>query len=670
MSLHTRIQVQPAVLRGKNVKITGRNVSPFPSIAMKSAVVNFITLTVFLPHCVEGQFQGLKCINITLNETQILCLNITTPTVVTMPRHHPKGISFILSPNQITPSKGLCTDSEKSGNCIDFFCTYGYIKNGSSCVKQKVKANKKARTPTFNSCLQVANFSMFLKVNGNELKRPNWKFKSFMGPEYTFEQTLDKNFVRLNSPLTFKLPRIINDVRNQFRYGKFIKKFYYSSTSAHFTKMYGLAFARTFPNGSLCANTLHLPVGKQMQFNTNCTVTIQNQTFDFIALIEQTNNSVIKNEIIVCRQFYHTKRSGCPLRLLSNTSVDENQTLIDHATKKRYKPDEYLPYATGMGTCIQLQRHSAYSWHILLENIERYVTLVGLPVGIFCYVWLLIVFLRNRKLQNISGLTTIGLCISLLLSDIFFLFALFSAKYKKLCTVTAILLHWSLLLGYVWAVIISFEIAISFRSSFTLIRNRRGCKRFWNYASVAILVATATIITSLVLTKTKTLDFKYGGDSGVCWIQNYEAAIFSFVAPVAFLTLTSITLLFYTIFTIDKETKKNKGLIKNSGTDISKVALRLILTLGTIECLGFIRITRSDLSESEEIFNATFQFIFTCMRSFRGCCLWGVLICSRRIKTLHKEWLRKHVFAENKTISFQSGKSVLRIRSTTTESIC
>lgn len=71
------------------------------------------------------------------------------------------------------------------------------------------------------------------------------------------------------------------------------------------------------------------------------------------------------------------------------------------------------------------------------------------------------------------------------------------------------------------------------------------------------------------------------------------------------------------------------------------IGLKLVLTLGLIEMIGFIQIAKHNLSEDEEIINAFFATFYTICRSLRGVILFIIYMCTKQklklFKSLNKE---------------------------------
>lgn len=564
----------------------------------------------------------------------------------------PYSVAFILEPyrNPKPKHQVLCKKqirNSSSSTCINFFCSNGYKKNDTKCSKSKMAkvfvTRSREKNVNFNTCLLSRNYAMYVELNVDNIIGCGGTYFNKLGESYNITKTKAINFAEVHTE-KFNLRQVMTDVENLVSDAQ-TKAFFLVSTRTQYTKSHGFDVTRTFPNTSICAQPVELIYDpNSMMFNLDCTaITINKTEYTFVAFIVQQGESIMQ-KISICKQFYHTVQQNCPLRLLTkNYSIQNNGSM--YYLTKLFQLEEYLPVQNGVGVCINLSKFVKipYKWRFIMDSIEHYITLFGLPVGICCYVWLLFVFISCKKLHNMSGFNTSALCFSLLIADTFFLLV-HVQQSKQLCQTTAIVLHWSLILSYVWTVLITFEIALSLRSPIAILQvGRRGKRRFFIYCIIAVCLSATAIFVPMLLSKLKIVDFNYGGEKGVCWIQSYDATIYGFIVPVAVLALTTVLLFTYTIFAIRQETKRNRIAQSNRKIDVSKLATKLILTLGIVECLGFIRITKTNLSELEEISNAIFHFIFTTTRSMRGLCLWGVLIRSKNINKIHREWFRSKI---------------------------
>ena len=82
------------------------------------------------------------------------------------------------------------------------------------------------------------------------------------------------------------------------------------------------------------------------------------------------------------------------------------------------------------------------------------------------------------------------------------------------------------------------------------------------------------------------------------------------------------------------------------------LSLKLILTLGLIEGIGFVQLPDGELADWVQIVNATSSFVFTFLRSTRGVIIFVMYVCRkslfRSFKSLIKRW------STSKSANFQT----------------
>ena len=312
------------------------------------------------------------------------------------------------------------------------------------------------------------------------------------------------------------------------------------------------------------------------------------------------------------------------------------------------KAEEYLPLLQGIGVCaVQVNRKTFLPvWHWLksVRDVEYYISIIGTSFSIICYIWIIATYLSFKKLTSIPGLNTVAFCSSLLLADMSFLIATEANAVYNLCKAIGIILHWSLLTAQMWVIVIAIDLASKF-GVLTVVSRERNTKPFFRYCIFAFIVPTVIVVITLLLNETSTSYVGYG-DHGVCWIKDFNARIFSYIVPIAFGFLLSVTTIVFTIYKIRLAENESKQLLSKSGrnkVNISKIALKLVVILGVTEMLGFIQIRKEILTENEQMFNSTFAMVYTILRSFRGMMLWFVYVCNSRIWGMYKQYMRDKV---------------------------
>ena len=95
--------------------------------------------------------------------------------------------------------------------------------------------------------------------------------------------------------------------------------------------------------------------------------------------------------------------------------------------------------------------------------------------------------------------------------------------------------------------------------------------------------------------------------------------------------------LLYFIRKQENEARKTLKGSSRQNKDLLAISLKIILTLGIIEIIGFVQISKEDLSENEVMFNSTFAVLYTVLRSLRGLFLFMIYVVNKqKLKSIKK----------------------------------
>lgn len=123
----------------------------------------------------------------------------------------------------------------------------------------------------------------------------------------------------------------------------------------------------------------------------------------------------------------------------------------------------------------------------------------------------------------------------------------------------------------------------------------------------------------------------------------FLSQLFLYVVPVSVIFVTTFTSCTLTLYFLLKHEKRSRKLLQKTRRrtkDMVTIAFKLILTLGVVEVIGFMQISKSGLSENGLIFNATFSVIYIIFRSLRGVILFFIYITNKQTIVLIKSRFR------------------------------
>ena len=286
-------------------------------------------------------------------------------------------------------------------------------------------------------------------------------------------------------------------------------------------------------------------------------------------------------------------------------------------------------YRLNKGYCLSIENGTkryetkpvVFKWQTKLDNFQGYFSFVVTLISLACYMisYLVITLKQKFRILPVPKQLMAILCITLFITDLVFLLSNVTYKINIACKVTAITLHFFLLLTHMFVTMISFEFASTFRKT-PVSRKTKSNKRCFIYCCVPMLVATLVTLTTLIIDEINS-DLVGYGENGICWILNFKAVAIAYIMPALSVYLFSITAVVYAVRNINNVRNKSND-IKANQYNLKQIVIKLILYLGILEILGFIQIHKYHVSESEEMFNYTFGTLYVIVRSLKG-----VFIC-------------------------------------------
>ena len=295
-------------------------------------------------------------------------------------------------------------------------------------------------------------------------------------------------------------------------------------------------------------------------------------------------------------------------------------------------------------TSINSLQTNKYYWEKTLTDVEMYLSLSIVGLSIICGIMFIATHLLFKELRNRGGLILIGLAVSILISDIFFVIAVFSDINKLLCKISGILLHWSLLTVNLWAIVLAIDLAHSFIRK-EIVKSSDSKKDILIFTMVCFFVPVLVVGICVALNETDTVNFNYGAN-GVCWIGSYYPMLIAYLIPsvVGYTTCIICCISLICFLTSEKKTRET-SLKGNTNADIRivKIARKLVVVLGLIELIGFMQIVKTDLSEDELIVNRAFGLLYAVARSLRGTMLLIFSLVNKKTVRLYRRWQTKAV---------------------------
>lgn len=448
----------------------------------------------------------------------------------------------------------------------------------------------------------------------------------------------------------------------------------FTSFSPHTdTKLEGITLNKGFPGSKMCQRPIELKNNSMMVVTPDCALkTTRTRTntaqmdaakangtqviFPKGSYLVHFEMSVQTNEltykIYTCEQFFlHSAclRVEIPLQLAGKDYkyLPQNGTILlaKKNTKefRTYNASDFIPTENGISVCLDTYITNKITtlkwkpkWVDQAEEAQSYLTMVGCVISVICYIFTIVVYTKAKELHTISGRNIIGICASLLIADILILLTSAvedndAGNRTKLCSVIAYLLHYVLLTAHVWAALISFEVMRTLRHGTSHRRSTLDRRTFTWYCSVAYISPLVALTAVWIVNATGVTDMGYG-DNNVCWIGILKYRVMFYLVPVVcifvFNTIVVVSVLIY----LHLHKQRSERLLLNkialsSGatgspqTTVLKTALKLIFLMGLLEVIGFIQLP-CDQETWKAAVHVTVQFVYVCLRAFRGMFVW------------------------------------------------
>lgn len=309
-----------------------------------------------------------------------------------------------------------------------------------------------------------------------------------------------------------------------------------------------------------------------------------------------------------------------------------------------YTAQEYVKNDSSVFLCMHHKQNEMTSSKVKLyqyNNIERYLSLIGLIISIIALTVTLIIYVLLPKLMNLPGKILTGLIVSLLLAQVLFLIAAETVDKSEVCLTVAVLMHFFFLCSFCWMNVMAFDLWMTFSQKFSARLRSNTSRRFLAYACYALGIPL--IITSVSLIANYTADsehnFRPGYGERVCWITSKLALLLFFAGPLAVFKLFDFIAFGFTVYHIAEA--KRQGAVARDGRRISSflINLKLSLTMGLTWAFAFI----ANFTNNNIIW-----YFFIIFNTLQGLFIGLSFLCTKRVLRLMKE-KKKEISRSNTT---------------------
>ena len=456
-----------------------------------------------------------------------------------------------------------------------------------------------------------------------------------------------------------------------------------------------------------------IPNSKQnsLILNTN-SIPNNNRNFQDLtdAIFDSNNGVVVQKLLTVCNRkpkispacSDHTtiKLNICEL------TAHKNRTLcyINKFINKCYSINEY-EYDNEEEDHIHVCKFEDQNGIYLNEeskissSIQGYVSFVSTSLSLTAMIVTLLTFALFNELRNIPGWNCINLTIALFIAQFSFLIGSLAVPVPTICLITALSTHYGFLAAFFNMNVIAFDLYRNFRtkSSHILINSINLKSRLLKYAAYSWLTPLLLVILCLIIditVKSKTFNFKpcyasYFQDCSTttidifmklkqvqlnsscvanglsqptmpthyvqhCYIQNGNANLLFFGAPVGIIILVNAVFYILTVCNISQKRRKQKHIrvrrmskVKSSSDNDIKFYIRMAVIMGFTWIIGFFLTTFSSESDEFKIINQILIYVFILSNSSMGVFIFFAFIFKREIKDLYVSLFKGKFSSQN-----------------------
>ena len=247
-------------------------------------------------------------------------------------------------------------------------------------------------------------------------------------------------------------------------------------------------------------------------------------------------------------------------------------------------------------------------------------------LSIICLLITVVTYLFLKPLRTLPGKINLCLCLSLLLAQTLQQFTMDWVKYRTVCIICGVFIHFMWSASLLWMNVSSFNLFLCFS---TANLGRNGFQ-----PSLALYTFYVNCTSSLFVAINMAYTFlRYGfigyGEN-LCYISTKMGLLITFVIPVGVIVLANLCFLSVTIWRISHAPKLDGS--KSVDRNNVLIYIKMSTLTGTCWIFGFLRI----LTEVE-----VFEVLFIVANASQGLFIMISFICNRRVMDLFKEFLPK-----------------------------
>ena len=269
---------------------------------------------------------------------------------------------------------------------------------------------------------------------------------------------------------------------------------------------------------------------------------------------------------------------------------------------------------------------------------------MGNVLSAVCLFALLLTYAIFKKYKTTAGKNIMGLSLSLIGAHTLQILAIQFGDLNIPCIIFAVLLHWFLLLCFIWMLALAYDCFITFHK-LELVSDVTKMSRFRFYCAIAVAVPTVIVLGCLASDIPERRITQYGID-GRCFIIGFWANLFAFVVPIGVILAVNLALMCYTVYDVIV-LKRATCHVSSAGNRrqivITMLALKIAILVGIAWIMAFI---------DGFIFNKIVKYVYTIIVTFQGFFIYLAFGCCKQLIQFFRDQLtsRSSLSARNITL--------------------
>ena len=289
---------------------------------------------------------------------------------------------------------------------------------------------------------------------------------------------------------------------------------------------------------------------------------------------------------IVCLSKHRIPDMNCSMTYYRNDEVYfKNDTMYVRNALVTYEKADFIIVGQRIFVCVDKLIKSSYVRFFEYSQLQKYLSIITSAFSLFCLLVICLMHIIFPKMRNNHGLNIFALSLTMLLVQALLLVQELPGGAP--CLIYAVVLHFLVLLMFVWMNIIGYDMTITFYNK-TVTGHITNYRRFVKYCIVSAIVALIIIVTGLLLDENNS---KYGpryGEGDICWLTSSDAIILFFIAPMSASIFVNIIMFAIILHSIQSAKIKATVRTNSQNRTYTLVYFKLSLILGFTWIVGVI----------------------------------------------------------------------------------